>query len=144
MSAVEEGLEEVGEFAGDVVESVGDVVEDVAGEVVNAVETVIDLGETNIEDYGVYIVLTLAGVPPWAAAGANTLANGGSPEDAIKAAGTVYITGEIKAGVSDAVVAAGGSAAVGAAPGAAAASAVSTAAAGGSAEDIVKGAAMVV
>lgn len=90
-------LEAVGDFVSDTVDAVVGAVEDIGRAIGDAVEAVGDalseigdFAQVLVERYAIQVALVAMGVPPQFAApmsaGMHTLAKGGSPEDAVKAA----------------------------------------------------------
>ena len=92
-----EVIDSVGDFISDAWDAVGDVIRDVGNAIGDAVDAVGDLlgdigdfAQVLVERYAIQVALVAMGVPPQFAApmsaGMHTLAKGGSPEDAVKAA----------------------------------------------------------
>ncbi len=125
-----------------VVEKVGKVVTTVVAKVGKVVEQVGKIAKAVVENYGVQLALMAAGVPPWAAAAANTLARGGSMEDALKSAALNQLGAKINASVYNQAIAKGFTVAEATAAASAASSAATTAAVGGDVKSILKSAAI--
>jgi predicted nucleic acid-binding Zn-ribbon protein len=158
-------IETVGDFVSDTFDAVVGVIEDIGNAIGDAVEAVgdalsdiEDFAKPFIERYAIQVALVAMGIPPQFAgpmsAGMHTLAKGGSPEDAVKAAAvsaTIQqvgqaVQGGMEAANADAMATPGGepiySPAEIAAATSAAQSAVSAAATGGDISQVLTSAAI--
>lgn len=155
VKAVVSAVETVVETAGKAVKQVSKFVGDTIQKTVDFIEKAVKVVKPFVEYYVINAALMSIGIPPVYAApmasAAHTLARGGSPEDALKAAATTAVVQNVTKGVTDSMNDANKAAAVAGKPpvytatqisaaASAAGSAVATAAGGGSPEDILKGA----
>jgi len=155
--AVVNVVKKTGEAITKVVESTLNAVEKTVSQIGDALKEIEDFAQVLVERYAIQALLIYMGVPPVFAApmsaGIHTVANGGSPEDAVKAAATVAVIqqagqavqGGMEAANADAIAQGGEavySAAEIAAATSAAQSAVAAAASGGDVKQILTSAAI--
>ena len=152
---VERAVKKVGDAVVDTVKKTADFIGDTIKKTADFVSDAYKVVKPFVEYYVINAIFISMGIPPVYAApmasATHTLANGGSPEDALKAAATTAAVQNVSKGVTDSMNEANKAAAAAGKPpvytatqisaaASAAGSAVATAAAGGSPEDILKGA----
>lgn len=153
--SVTRAVKKVGDAVVNTVKKTADFIGDTIKKTADFVSDAYKVIKPFVEYYVINAIFISMGIPPVYAApmasATHTLAKGGSPEDALKAAATTAVVQNVTKGVTDSMNEANKAAAAARKPpvytatqisaaASAAGSAVATAAAGGSAEDIIKGA----